>query len=111
MRLALRNLLSNALRYSPATSPVRVTISDSDDPLALVIEVADTGPGLAADALAHLFERHRARSAETTGPHGMGLGLYIVRRVMELHGGQVELVRNGAFGATFRLVLAESPEE
>jgi PAS domain S-box-containing protein len=111
MRLALRNLLSNALRYSPPEAPVRVTISDSDDPLALVFEVADTGPGLAPDALTQLFERRRPRSIETAGPHGLGLGLYIVRRVMELHAGRVDLVRNGPTGATFRLLLVESPED
>ena len=111
MRLALRNLLSNALRCSPPSSEVTITISDWDDPLALVIDVGDSGPGLSPEALAHLFERHRALPAEIAGLQGMGLGLYIVRRVMELHGGRVELVHTGPAGSTFRLVLEQAPEE
>ena len=108
MRLALRNLLSNALRHSEAGRPVIVRVSDSDDPLALVIDVADTGPGVAQEAIGRLFERGAAQMREqSAGAHGLGLGLYIVRRVMELHGGMAQLVANGPQGATFRLVVAQ----
>lgn len=107
MRLALRNLLSNALKFSPAHSPVTIRVSDSDDPLALVIDVSDEGPGVQAEVLPALFERgvHGHHSHQT----GHGLGLYIVRRVMELHGGQVSLLDNGPQGATLRLMLLQSP--
>jgi signal transduction histidine kinase len=106
MRLALRNLLANALRYSPAGLPVVIRVSDSDDPLAMVIDVADSGPGIPADRVPTLFERgvRGAHSGAASGG-GMGLGLYIVRRVMELHGGQALLVRNGPDGVTVRLVI------
>lgn len=103
MRLALRNLLANALKYSPAPAPVTLRIADSDDPLALILEVSDCGSGFAAPLLARLYERG-ARGSST----GHGLGLHIVKRVMELHGGSVELVRNTAQGSTFRLVVAQS---
>jgi signal transduction histidine kinase len=107
VRLALRNLLSNALTCSPPGAPVTIRVSELDDPLALVIEVADQGTGVSADLLPRLFERG-ARESRSGGRGGSGLGLYIVRKVMELHGGRVELVRNRPDGATMRLVIEES---
>ncbi|MDE2397401.1 MAG: PAS domain-containing protein [Burkholderiales bacterium] len=106
MRLALRNLLSNALKYSPRETPVVVHLSDSDEPLALVIDVIDSGSGIPAELVPKVFDRgERARTAKGTPGHG--LGLYIVRRVMELHGGSVELARNGPQGTTMRLVIQQ----
>ncbi|MBT9503215.1 MAG: PAS domain-containing protein [Burkholderiaceae bacterium] len=110
MRLALRNLLSNALKFSPAGSPVTVRLSDLDDPLALVIEVEDEGGGIDAGLLPHLFERG-ASGAQAQDSRSLGLGLYIVRRVMELHGGRVELARNTEHGVTMRLVLEQSGDD
>jgi len=107
MRLALRNLLSNALKYSPAGSPVTIRLADSDEPLALLIDVEDGGNGVSATLLPHLFERG-ARGGGPYGRAGHGLGLYIVRRVMELHGGRVQLLRNTSAGSTMRLVVEQS---
>jgi signal transduction histidine kinase len=116
MRLALRNLLANALKYSPAGAPVRVHLADSDEPLALLIDVADEGPGIAAASLPHLFERgshqqaasgSRGASKRDGATHGLGLGLYIVRRVMELHGGSVVVLSNTPHGVTMRLSLVQ----
>ena len=57
MRLALRNVLGNALAYSPAGSEVVLRVVDSDEPLALVFEIADRGPGIPAELMPRLFER------------------------------------------------------
>jgi PAS domain S-box-containing protein len=112
MRLALRNLLSNALKFSPAGAPVTVTLADSEQPLGLVIDVADQGPGVPERLRATLFERGaRDEAAGSVGLASQGLGLYIVRRVMELHGGVAELLRTGADGTTMRLIVAEEPDE
>jgi signal transduction histidine kinase len=110
MRLALRNLLSNALKYSPHEAEVVVRVSDSDEPLALVIDVIDAGPGIEAELLGQLFDRGGRRAA---GPQTrrQGLGLYIVRRVMELHGGSVSLVRNTPQGTTMRLVINQGADD
>jgi len=108
MRLAVRNLLSNALKYSPPNSEVVIRVSDSDDPLAVVIDVADAGGAIPADVLPRLFSRG-ARGKHAGVPAGHGLGLYIVRRVVELHEGRVEVVRNEADGVTFRLWIDQSP--
>ncbi len=110
MRLALRNLLSNALKYSPRAAPVVVRVADSDEPLALLIDVVDAGPGIPGERLARLFER-ADRRPPSPGARRQGLGLYIVRRVMELHGGSVQLVRNGAGGATMRLVIDQAGDD
>jgi signal transduction histidine kinase len=110
MRLALRNLLSNALKYSPHEAEVVVRVADSDEPLALVIDVIDAGPGIEAELLGQLFDRGGRRAA---GPQTrrQGLGLYIVRRVMELHGGSVSLVRNTPQGTTMRLVIDQGSDD
>ncbi|HEX5355830.1 MAG TPA: PAS domain-containing protein [Aquabacterium sp.] len=107
MRLALRNLLANALKFSPPDEKVTIQISDSDAPLALIIDVVDHGPGVASDIRPHLFERgaHTHQQPQT----GHGLGLYIVRRVMELHGGQVGLVDRETPGTTMRLSIIQAP--
>lgn len=102
LRLALRNLLANALKYSPPGSAVRLHITETDRPLALILEVSDEGAGFAQELLPRLFERGAHGAAG-----GHGLGLHIVRRVMALHEGRVELVRNTAQGSTLRLVIAQ----
>jgi PAS domain S-box-containing protein len=107
MRLALRNLLSNALKYSPPGSLVKIRVTDSDDPLALIIDVSDQGKGVEAQVLPRLFQRG-SRGTDLRSESSHGLGLYIVRRVMELHGGAVQLHRNAADETTFRLVVEQS---
>ncbi|MFT3953485.1 MAG: PAS domain S-box protein [Piscinibacter sp.] len=104
MRLALRNVLGNALAYSPAGSEVVLRIVDSDEPLALVFEVVDQGPGIADDLVPRLFERGERGSH---GLPGHGIGLHVVKRVMELHGGQVDVQPHRPRGAVFRLWLPQ----
>lgn len=106
MRLALRNLLSNALKFSPPGSPVVLRISETDSPPALHLAVTDTGPGISADVLPRLFNRG-AHGRGGRGAHGLGLGLYIVERVMALHQGTARLQATGAAGTTFELVLQQ----
>lgn len=109
MRLAVRNLLTNALKYSPTGSEVIVRVADSDEPLALVIDIADAGGAIPEKVLPKLFSRG-ARGVHPGVPGGHGLGLYIVRRVMELHHGRVEVIRNEEAGVTFRLWVDQQPD-
>lgn len=102
MRLALRNLLSNALTYSPPDSPVTLQVMDSDEPLGLVFEVRDEGPGVSSELRNRLFERG------ARGNHGLpshGLGLYVVQQIMRRHGGQASWASNEPKGSVFRLWL------
>ena len=106
MRLALRNLLANALRHAPEGSPVTVRVSSGGTPPALLLDVVDSGPGIDAALAPTVFERG-TRGRSPTGAPGHGVGLYLVRRVMELHRGSVSLVRNGPDGVTMRLFVPQ----
>jgi signal transduction histidine kinase len=102
MRLALRNLLANALAYSPPGTPVTLTVNDSDEPLGLVFEVADEGPGLTPGLRERVFERG------ARGDHGLpghGLGLHVVQQIMRRHGGRASWSPNAPQGSVFRLWL------
>ena len=102
LRLALRNLVRNALLHSHRGSTVTIRIADSDSPLGLLIDICDEGPGVDPALAPRLFERG---SRGAGAPPGHGLGLYIVRSVMQMHGGEARLHANGPGGAQFRLTL------
>ncbi|MFT7775397.1 PAS domain S-box protein [Roseateles sp.] len=106
LRLALRNLLSNALKYAPGVSPVTLHVMDFDEPPALQLEVADAGPGIPRELLPRLFNRGARGGSGTESGHG--LGLYIVRRVMDMHGGSAELLRTSPLGTVMRLTLPQA---
>ncbi len=105
VRLAVRNLLINATLYSPPDSTVELRMLDSDDPLALVIEVADQGPGVPEELRGAIFE-----PGVRGGQHGVpghGLGLHVVQRVAALHGGSIEWRANTPRGSVFRLIIPQ----
>ena len=99
---ALLNLLDNALKYSPANSPVHLRAQVLKGWLHL--EVTDQGQGIPADQLQHITTRYfRGRNVGQTP--GLGLGLHLVRTIAELHGGRFELESTEGQGTTARLVL------
>ncbi|MBF5002622.1 PAS domain-containing protein [Diaphorobacter sp. NR2-3-3-1] len=106
MRLTIRNLLNNALSYAPEGSQVTLRISESDDPLALIIEVLDNGPGISDELRPRLFEKG-SRGSENRNRAGAGLGLFIVRSVVQLHQGTVEALPNEPQGTIMRLVIPQ----
>ncbi len=97
------NLLSNASKFTPANG--KVTIRVGLNGAHLQIEVSDTGPGITPDFLPHVFERFRQADGSTTRTHGgLGLGLAIVRHLVELHGGLIEAENSkSGSGAIFRV--------
>ncbi|MBL8340659.1 MAG: PAS domain S-box protein [Rubrivivax sp.] len=106
VRLALRNLLGNAVRHTAPGTPVQLCISDSEAPLALCIDVTDQGPGLPPELLPRLFERgNRVRHADGRTSHG--LGLFIAHRALRAQGGELRLLHSGADGTAWRLVLPQ----
>jgi signal transduction histidine kinase len=105
LREAVDNLVSNAIKYSPVGGHIELTMSVADQHI--VIAVADEGAGLAADDIARLFGRFQRLSARPTGGESStGLGLSIVKRIVELHGGRVGAQSAGpGRGATFTIRL------
>jgi signal transduction histidine kinase len=98
LRQVLTNLLTNAIKFTPAGGLVETRLS-RDESFG-IIEVSDTGEGISADFLPHVFER-RAQGTERRFA-GLGLGLAIVKHIIELHRGSVEVKSDGAGkGATF----------
>lgn len=90
IEILFRNLLSNAVRHTPAPGEVVIALSKQADG-GVVVEVRDTGEGIPADALPHVFERfYRVDEARNRDRGGSGLGLSIVRAIAEQHGGTVE---------------------
>ena len=105
----LVNLLDNAAKYSPGDTSIEVAARREDD--AIVVEVADRGPGLHAEDLERVFEKfYRGKR-----PHGrgVGLGLAICRGFVEAHGGRIWATNRPEGGAMFRftLPLTETPPD
>ncbi|MFN7943944.1 MAG: PAS domain S-box protein [Blastocatellia bacterium] len=109
LQQVLWNLLHNAIKFTPSGGRVNVALGRADDQMELV--VTDTGKGINPDFLPYVFERFRQADSSTTRIYGgLGLGLSIVRHLIELHGGTVRATSPGeGLGATFsiRLPLAQ----
>ena len=103
------NLLSNAIKFTPRGGRVQIRSERVNSHLEIV--VSDTGQGIAPDFLPHVFDRFRQADQKTSRQHGgMGLGLAIVRHLVELHGGTVSATSEGeGQGATFTVMLPISP--
>ena len=99
------NLLSNAIKFTPKAGSVQIVTSQIESHIE--IQVSDTGQGIAADFLPHVFDRFRQADGTSTRRHGgLGLGLAIVRHLVELHGGTVHAESDGdGQGSTFTVRL------
>jgi two-component system heavy metal sensor histidine kinase CusS len=104
-RRAMSNLLSNALRYTPSGGQITLAVAQSKDQSTLV-SVRDTGCGIAPEHLPKLFDRfYRIDPARASHPQGMGLGMAIVKSIMELHGGAVAIQSARTTGTTVTLTF------
>jgi signal transduction histidine kinase len=110
LRQVVENLVGNAIKYSPPGSPITVEVVRTE--AAVVLAVRDEGPGLTADDLAHVFGRFQRLSARPTGGEpATGLGLYLVKQVVERHRGRVWAESEGAGkGARFVVELPAAPD-
>ena len=110
MDQVLANLLGNAAKFTPPGGRIRVRLAEQSGEAVLTVE--DSGPGVRPDLLPHIFELF-SRDAGAGDPGGLGIGLALVRRLVELHGGSVQaenLVPQGGARFTVRLPAIPEPE-
>jgi signal transduction histidine kinase len=101
---ALANLLVNAWKYTPKDKQIGLRATSADR--RIEIAVSDNGPGISSDEQRRIFEAfERGRAAELAGTPGSGLGLSIVRAVVEAHHGKLELSSTPNHGSCFRVLL------
>ena len=105
------NLLSNALKFTPSGGRITLQLREVDE--RAVLSVSDTGQGISADLLPHVFDRFRQGDSSTTrGAGGLGLGLTLVREIVALHGGTVAASSEGEDrGSTFVITLPTAPPD
>ena len=102
LREAMNNLVSNALKISPSGSPVEVQVRRTTE--TVCFSVADEGPGVSRSEQKRLFEPlYQAGPAPTGEEETSGVGLYIVKRIVEKHDGEVDVESEKGVGSTFRL--------
>ncbi len=99
----LRNLLSNALKYSPPDAEIRVTMVPKNG--TVVTEIADRGEGMSPEEVANLFQRYYRTETARERKGGLGLGLYVTKGLVEAHGGEVWVQSEEGKGSTFYFSL------
>jgi signal transduction histidine kinase len=97
------NLVSNAIKYSPDGGRIDVSIERSAD--RAVLAISDEGVGIAQEELARIFQPFRRGIRLKDAVPGLGLGLATSRRIVERHGGRIEVASSPGCGSTFRVVL------
>lgn len=110
MNQVLTNLLDNAIRYTSEGDEISIEVTEAGR--FTTIEVIDTGTGILPEYQDRVFERfYKVDESRTRGKHGTGLGLYIVRSIINRHKGTIELDSEFGTGTTFRIVLPNTSEE
>ena len=103
LQQVLSNLIGNALKFTPRGGTVRLSVMPRED--AVVFEVADTGQGIAAEQLPHIFGRFW--QAQRTDRRGLGLGLAIARGIVEAHGGSISVESRVGAGSRFAFTIPQ----
>jgi signal transduction histidine kinase len=104
----LDNLISNAVKYAPS-SPISLNVSANNNWLTL--DIQDRGPGIDSEHMAHLFERFYRVPDSSQGVRGTGLGLYICRKIVEAHGGEIGVDSQPGQGTRFRFTIPMIPDD
>ena len=100
----MTNLVGNALKFTPRAGGVSVHMEDRTDEVEIVVR--DTGPGIPADELPHIFERfYRGTNTGEARASGSGLGLAIAQSIVDMHAGTIEVASEIGRGTEFRILL------
>jgi len=104
LSLALSNLVENALKYSPGGSPVSVYLNKAGS--AAVLQVGDQGPGIPEAEKERIFGKfYRIGNEDTRATKGTGLGLFIVKQVLDNHGAEIHVKNNNPSGTVFEIKI------
>jgi len=108
LTLALRNLVDNAMKYSPDSSSVRVAVTATNGTVAVSVE--DQGPGVSAEERRAIFRKFtRGAAARSLNVKGTGIGLTMANQIVKAHGGRLELDSELGRGSIFTMVLPAMP--
>jgi signal transduction histidine kinase len=105
LQRVVANLLGNAIKYTPRGG--RITISTGREKSSVAVAFKDTGRGIPADEIPHLFEKYR-RVREAKRTEGTGLGLFIAKTIVDAHGGDIRVQSTPGVGSTFTILLPGS---
>ena len=104
-RLALINIVDNAIKYTPAEGSIRITVGRDDDAHG-VVSIQDDGPGIPPSHRDRIFDRFvRVDEGRSSTTRGVGLGLSIARWATEIHGGRLDMETEIGRGSVFRITL------
>lgn len=104
IEMLLTNLLDNAIKYSPANSPIQIELSQSESKTILVVK--DEGEGISDEDKKAVFQKfYRAGDENTRKSKGTGLGLFIIKNIVQLHKAQVEILNNKPKGTIFKIIF------
>ncbi|HEX6162168.1 MAG TPA: ATP-binding protein [Vicinamibacterales bacterium] len=109
LRQVVVNVLMNSVKFTDAGGSVNADVASKQD--ALELQIRDSGRGIPADELPHVFERFRQGPRPRNGTHGLGLGLSIARALVELHGGTIDITSPGVGqGSTCTILLPKTSD-
>jgi two-component system, OmpR family, phosphate regulon sensor histidine kinase PhoR len=110
LRMVIENVLSNAIKYTLPGGTITIKVHRKGTKT--LIDIKDTGIGIASSDMKKIFEQFsRLPSAVSLRVSGTGIGLYLAKHLVELHGGSIEVVSQPDKGSTFHIVLPETKEE
>ena len=106
IEMLLTNLLDNAIKYSPVNSPIQIELTQSENKTILVVK--DEGEGISAEDKKAVFQKfYRAGDENTRKSKGTGLGLFIIKNIVQLHKAQVEILDNNPKGTIFKILFSK----
>jgi signal transduction histidine kinase len=104
LRWAVVNLVRNAWQYTPSGGEVTLRLSARDGQV--ILDVVDTGSGIPPEHQQQIFDRfYRVEGDSGEGVRGLGLGLYVTKAIVELHGGEIRVISEEGGGSTFSVIL------